>query len=185
VKLDRAVAIKDGWMSVQELEWLAEHASKHERIVEIGSWTGRSTRAIVDNTEGTVVAVDTWLGSAGDLDDVIARLGKWWSFRRFHFNLADSFDRISVMRMDSLAAALELTTKGQKFDMIFIDACHDYASVAADIKAWRTLLSPGGLICGHDFTPRWAGVMQAVRELIPDFRLMDAPSTDRTIWWKE
>jgi predicted O-methyltransferase YrrM len=183
MNIERALAIKDGWMSRQELQWLAHAAYGHSRIAEIGSWTGRSTRALVDNTKGTVLAVDTWLGSKGDLDDIVAMRGSWWAFGRFHHNLSDAFagNKLSVMRMDSLKAAKEL--KDQRFDMIFIDANHTYEAVKGDILAWSKLLRTSGMLCGHDFTPQWPGVMQAVEELIPDYRLMENSSTDRTIWW--
>jgi hypothetical protein len=60
--LANALAI-DGWMSEREVAWLAHMAAQHHRIVELGSWKGRSTRALGDNTPGTVWAVDTWAGS--------------------------------------------------------------------------------------------------------------------------
>jgi hypothetical protein len=191
MNIERALKIKDGWMSRQELQWLAASASVNARIAEVGSWTGRSTRALVDNTPGTVLAVDTWLGSPGDLDDIVALRGAWWAFGKFHHNLMDAFEgnRLSVMRMDSLKAAAELRDRYESFNMVFIDANHTYESVKADILAWTPLLrrsvsGRGGLLCGHDFTEQWPGVMRAVSELIPNYRLMDNPSTDRTIWWK-
>ena len=175
-------------MHAGEIDWLAEQASCHKRIVEIGSWTGRSTRVLVDNTPGTVRAVDTWLGSPGDLDDVVAKNGRWWAFDQFRHNLDDAFEwnggNLSVTCADSLKAAADFLLYQPPFDMIFIDACHAYPAVCEDIKAWSKLLAPEGLLCGHDFTPRWSGVMQAVKELVPDYCTMENWNAERTIWWK-
>src|SRR5215467_5967892 len=59
--LDRANNI-DGWMSGPELQFLAEMASKYNHILEVGSYKGRSTRALADNTKGQVVCCDPWDG---------------------------------------------------------------------------------------------------------------------------
>jgi hypothetical protein len=51
-----------GWMSEIDLQWLGEQAKHHDLIVEIGSYQGRSTRALGDNARGVVYAVDDWKG---------------------------------------------------------------------------------------------------------------------------
>src|SRR5262245_25064238 len=53
-----------GWMSEGELLWLAELAARSSTIVEIGSWRGRSTRALGDHIGEHVYAVDTWKGDS-------------------------------------------------------------------------------------------------------------------------
>ena len=68
-----------------------------------------------------------------------------------------------------------------KPDMVFIDGGHDYTTVALDIAIAYSLLVPGGLLCGHDFSNDWPGVQQAVRELVPDYQRV--PGGD--IWFKE
>jgi hypothetical protein len=50
-------------MSIGELRFLAEHANKSKVIIEAGSYLGRSTRALADNTTWSCIhAVDPWDG---------------------------------------------------------------------------------------------------------------------------
>lgn len=49
-------------------------------------------------------------------------------------------------------------------DFVFIDANHKYESVKKDIAAWRPKVKPGGLICGHDYSQDYPGVMLPVCE---------------------
>jgi hypothetical protein len=59
-------------------------------------------------------------------------------------------------------------------------AIHDYGKVKEDILAWRPLLVPGGLLCGHDYSwEEWGvGVIRAVDELLPDRQV-----GPESIWW--
>ena len=192
------------WMSVPELMWLAEHASTHNKIVEIGSWRGRSTRAMADNTNGVVFAVDPWSDDIG----VFAPFGTksvspagWFDsygdhvsandvFATFRNSTADLLNRkIFPFRMTSVQAANIFSDLGAKFDMVFIDGMHDYAYVYQDIVAWRSLLVPGGLLCGHDYWDPNIGVRQAVDELLPGANVLDDPAegtvySRQCIWWK-
>lgn len=53
------------------------------------------------------------------------------------------------------------------FDFIYIDACHLYDSVKADLKDFFPKLKVGGLMCGHDYINLWDfGVIQAVNEFV-------------------
>ena len=49
------------------------------------------------------------------------------------------------------------TTKRQTSEAIFVDGCHLYECVDSDLKIWLPKLAPGGLVCGHDFSPQWPG----------------------------
>ncbi len=165
VNISAALAI-DGWMSPAELIWLAEQAQQHQRIVEVGSWLGRSAVALADNCPGWVYCVDLW---DGNLAPGISG-GGWTAeacYEVFCTNTAGR--RIHPVRADSPEAAKFLF--GERFDMIFLDADHSYEAVKADIEAWRPLLASGGLLCGHDFSEQYDGVRRAVRELLPNYHL--------------
>lgn len=169
MNLERALQIQ-GWTSEPELRWLAEQASTRNQIVEVGSWLGRSTRAMSDNTTGTICAVDTWNGSGAEHAEILAGKDGDWLFEKFYDNVLADTANVIPYRRPSPEYASAFKEGGQTFDMIFIDAAHDYESVKADIQAWTPLLAPGGLLCGHDFDAGRPGVVQAVKELVPDYK---------------
>ena len=169
----------EGWMKPSELEWLAEKASNLRYVVEIGSWMGRSTTAMADNMEGlgVILAVDTWRGSE-EHEALLKDKPPNYVYDLFCRNLKAHIDsgRVCPMRLPSLEAARVFQAIGYAgFDMVFIDAAHDYENVKADIQAWKPLVKPGGLLCGHD----WGHppIVQAVRELLGNTK------SSSTIWY--
>lgn len=155
--IKRAVAIT-GWMQPVALRWLARQAKECERIIEVGVYQGRTTRTLLDNSTAHIWCIDTWTASRKHLK------------KTFMENVADALPRITVMHMPS-AEAVKLLEKshGQVFDMVFIDGSHEYKGARSDILEYRKLVKPGGLLCGHDYSPAaWPGVVQAVNELVPD-----------------
>ena len=160
--IERALGI-EGWMSEEELTWLAEQAKTHTRIAEVGSWRGRSTAALSDNTPGVVYAVDTWEGSPETDDDPAFEAGgPGWLLEDF---LAHAGANVMPLQTTSVKAAERFAQLKETFDLIFIDGAHDYESVTADINAWRPLLAKGGILCGHDYWPD-SDVRRAVNELL-------------------
>ncbi len=106
--------------------------------------------------------------------------------RDFFANLKAEIGRGKVRVIEGKStdvAASLLIEFGQMFDMVFIDADHSYEGCRDDIAAYRPLLKPGGLFCGHDYpwpsvAVPWKGVGRAVREAfgVPK----EGPSS---IWW--
>lgn len=159
-----------GWMGIPELEWLASKASRREKIVEVGCWRGRTTRALADNAKGKVWAVDTWAGNTEHHAE-LAEHSRGWLWNEFRNNTRDLDDKLYICVGFSTSIAQTFAENGMKVDMVFLDAAHDYRSVKADILAWRPLLSNFGLLAGHDYADEWPGVRKAVTELIPRFSL--------------
>lgn len=49
-------------------------------------------------------------------------------------------------------------------DFVFIDAAHSYEAVRDDIRLWMLKVKPGGWFGGHDYHPKFQGVIRAVNE---------------------
>jgi predicted O-methyltransferase YrrM len=163
-----------GWMPERELDWLSKQAAVYKNIVEIGSFMGRSTRALAEATRGTVTAVDTWAGSDEDEHRrILEGKPKDWLFEEFKNNMA-GLTNVAMVRRPSLDAAAFFCIKNTLFDFIFIDASHDYDNVKADIEAWGPLLAEGGTLAGHDFHSGAPGVMKAVNELLQGYKLYES-----------
>lgn len=162
----------NGWMFEPDLEWIAKQASTHNKILELGAFLGRTTRAICDNTSGYVYTIDNWNTPelCVDWDEISVS---------FVENLQDHFDtnKLTLLNGNTDYVLTCRTLKDEKFDFIFIDASHEYEQVKRDIINCFNLLDSGGIISGHDFN--WPGVEQAVKELIPDYKLFNY------IWYKE
>jgi hypothetical protein len=71
-------------------------------------------------------------------------------------------NRFSLMRLPSIKAADQFANGS--LDFVFIDACHEYEPVKADIEAWASKVRSGGILCGHDYGREWVGVKAAVDE---------------------
>ena len=173
IDITKAKAI-DGWMTEAELVWLAERAIEHRCIVEIGSYLGRSTRAMLDHTPGVVYAVDDWKGPR---DVYLPKEERRQLFNKFIENVSpnrEHYDKLYCCVMDHRQAHLDV-----KPDMVFIDGGHDYNDVLSDIEIWLPKIIKGGLICGHDIdTP---AVQAAVKGTLGDVDVADNTS----IWYKE
>jgi predicted O-methyltransferase YrrM len=168
MNIERALATQ-GWMTEEELTYLASLAQRYPVIVEIGSWRGRSTIAIGMNTNGPVFAVDVWNGVIPEVCDVGPAI-----YQEFLQNTRD-IPSIIAVRLESLEAAAIFAALHAELDAVFIDGNHAYESVKADILAWRPLLRERGVLAGHDYhNERNPGVVKAVDELVPQFRVADS-----------
>jgi predicted O-methyltransferase YrrM len=156
----------DGAMSPGELEFLYETACsmpENARVVEIGSFKGRSSVAICEGLSGVrgarFVAIDPWrrkniltteLFDPGDPDEDHV-------YNRFLRNTG-AYDFVEAMRTTSLEAVKEFDD--ESVDWVFIDGDHRFEAVRADILSWFPKVRHGGLISGHDYT--WFDVRCAV-----------------------
>ena len=177
IDISHALSV-EGFMEIEEMEYLAKTAAKSKTIVEIGSWKGRSACAMAANTSAPIFCVDTW---SGKLENGITEEVESGFLKAFLENTR-RYSNVMPICMSSVRAADCMYKMGMRFDMIFIDATHTFESCCSDILAWRPLLTPGGILCGHDLGHKdWQGVEQAVDSLIEEYSVV--PET--SIWTTE
>ena len=157
-----------GWMRSRELAWLYLAAQEMDSIVEIGSWMGRSTDALLSGCKGTVWAVDHFKGNKNE-GDCFHRESTKWDISKIFLGNVGHYKNLKLLKMDSLEAAKRFEEKS--IDMVFIDGEHTYEEVMADIKAW--LPKTKKLICGHDYDNSDKGVKRAVDEIFSDASIFD------------
>lgn len=151
-----------GWLTLEEGAWLAEQANSRRVIVEIGSCYGRSTRAMADNTEGVVYAVDDWKGPRDNGRLKVTNDPK----AGFLTNCKDLIDAGKVVPVTADHGDFARLDELPDPDMVFIDGDHSAEAVSRDISYWQGRLQPGGLLCGHDFD--WNTVSETVTQLLPE-----------------
>lgn len=165
VNIEPALVIHGLCTTHEELKRLAELADGAEYVAEIGSYMGRSTKALALATAGKVFAIDTWYGSEEDEEGEKTRaVPPDELYAAFIRNMRDEIisGKVIPLRCDSVQGANLL--QDYKFDVIFLDAGHDYEWVTRDIKAWLPLLKQGGVMIGHDLPhPR---MVEALDELL-------------------
>jgi predicted O-methyltransferase YrrM len=148
-------------------------------IIEIGSWLGRSTlhlaHACKASGRGRVHALDTFQGNAGFEKLYHRNLGRNATiFEAFQENIARS--GLSEWVVPHVGKAEE--TRSEFRDpvrMVFIDGCHEYEPVKRDVRLWKDLLLPGGLLVLHDFRAEAKGSVAAVSEEVfgaAEFRVL-------------
>jgi hypothetical protein len=151
----------DGWMSVMELNWLRDMAEKSENVVEVGSWKGRSTHAILSGCKGKVIAVDTWEGSEDERHGKQKEALNGNLYQIFMENVG-SFQNLEPWKMLEIDAADKIPDKS--VDMVFLDADHRYEKVKKQIQRW--LPKAKKILCGHDFDSH--ETQEAVTEIFGD-----------------
>lgn len=179
--IDEAVAAADkikGWMNVVELRWLAQAAQGRKYVAEIGSWQGRSAKAMAMTVGQTLLCCDPLYSDE--------RIEDHNTFKKFNENLAPEIasGKARLVRKLSVDAAadVEAILRGEKLGMVFIDGGHLFEDVSSDIARWKPMLEAGGILCGHDYGNEkdWPEVTRAVDAAFGSGGVSVAPGT--CIW---
>jgi predicted O-methyltransferase YrrM len=130
------------------------------RILEIGSWEGRSALFFLNFfPHSTIVCVDTFVGSSEETHRYLLKEGLAIE-GCFDRNLADYARRVEKIKNRSAPALERMIAEGRKFDLIYIDGDHTYDGVMSDSTGAWGLVAAGGIIIwddyryGHQFAPK-------------------------------
>lgn len=146
-------------------DWFSRHlptwrhligSHKPKRLLEIGSWEGRSACFLIEECSQhspiEIHCVDTWLGSVENSATEISDLEQ-----RFDHNINVAIERASnavrlhKYKMFSHLALCQLTSRGEKFDLIYVDGSHQAPDVLRDAVLSFGLLSVGGIMIFDDY----------------------------------
>jgi predicted O-methyltransferase YrrM len=151
-------------------------------IAEIGTHIGttatRFANCIKNNKDSYVMCIDTWLADVADY--IIRKDGMKYNLKEGNDHiLFDLFlqniqnnnleSTIIPFRLPSIQAGQILYYYGIKFDIIYIDASHEYLNVKYDLELYFELLANGGTIFGDDYNID--GVKRAVDEFVANKNL--------------
>ena len=128
------------------------------KFAEIGVYMGRGTALFNQyfkhyNIDYKHYAIDHFQGSEEHGKNI-----NYWKLANSY--LEPIMDNINLIKNDSVAESKNYPN--HFFDIVYIDASHDYNSVKQDIATWLPLVREGGVICGDDYNPGWPGVIKAV-----------------------
>lgn len=132
------------------VEYLAPLRARAVRVLEIGSWEGRSAIFFLEYMpQSRITCVDTFEGGSEHTQYEQALLST--IERRFDANLSSYGDRVRKLKSRSLSALDRLAQENRTFDLVYIDGSHLRDDVMIDsILAWR-LLAPGGICIWDDY----------------------------------
>ncbi len=160
----------EGWLSPDQADRLWDAAARVRapgRIVEIGSFRGRSTivlrRAADPGVE--LVAIDPHGGSDRGPREISADAGRGEAdHEAFHANLrtAGVDGQVRHVRRASQDAFGEV--EGPQ-DVLYVDGAHRYGPARADIERWGARTAQGGTMLVHD-------AYNAVGVMLAQFRLL-------------
>ena len=145
----------EGWLSgdqAHRLHDIATGVAPPGRIVEIGSFRGRSTivlaKAASDGVE--VIAIDPHAGTDRGPQEIETDTATGESdHERFLANLARAGVRGRVRHLRSFSQDALAEVDGD-IDVLYVDGAHRYRPARDDIARWGERVKPGGMMLIHD-----------------------------------
>jgi predicted O-methyltransferase YrrM len=129
---------------------------KPARILEIGSWEGRSALFFLNYLPlSCIVCIDPFEGNVEhrldpDFQPLVPK-----AEAQFDFNLAAFADRVEKIKGSSTIVLPTLGITGRRFDLAYIDGSHMAADVYSDAVLTWPMMEPGGIVIFDDYEWEW------------------------------
>jgi predicted O-methyltransferase YrrM len=159
-RLTAALEGVEGWFQLPEA-WALHEAVRAiskdpPRVVEIGSYKGRSTISmglslLARGGSGTILAIDPHKMEPGQYEAFRANIGRAGVAELVH-------------PLVSMSHEARETVEDATIDLLFVDGSHEYESVVQDVRDWESALAPGAVVAFND--PYWRGVSRALYDSI-------------------
>ena len=147
----------------QMIEWINNVTPTSKmRMIEIGSYVGESTLMFAKNFK-EVVSVDPYINDY-DLSDLAC------SYAPFDVVYAEFLK--NTLPLPNVKSIRDTSTNAfpilnqQQWDMVYIDGLHTVDGVYYDITHYKTIIKPGGFVCGHDYG--WGNIRHNLGRIFDD-----------------
>ncbi|MGE3988504.1 class I SAM-dependent methyltransferase [Pseudorhodoplanes sp.] len=149
------------WHFPTWMKLLAPFRNKPARMLEIGSWEGRSALFFLNYLpQMQLTCVDTFAGGQEHQEAAAVNAQEAATLRsieaHFDFNTGAFFGRLEKIKAPSVDALIELGVAGRRFDIAYIDGGHRAREVYADSALTWPLMAQGGLVIFDDY--QWAAM---------------------------
>jgi predicted O-methyltransferase YrrM len=169
------VADVEGWMTDGQARLLwrsAEAVPAGGRIVEIGSFRGRSMIVLARSADPTVelVAIDPHAGNdrgPQEIEGFVDEAAEDNAVFNRNLSAAGVAGRVRHVRAFSDAAHGDVD---DPIDLLYIDGAHRYAPARADIRDWGRRVPDGGTMLIHDSFSSVGVTLAILRELFTGSR---------------
>ena len=164
------VADVEGWMTPGQAATLYDSAVNCPaggRIVEIGSFQGRSTIVLASGADPSVavIAIDPHAGNDRGPQEIDGFADEAaCEHDQFNANLAAAgvTDRVTHLRSFSDDALVDVEGT---IEVLYVDGAHRYAPALADIRSWGGKVADGGTMLIHDSFSSIGVTMAILRHL--------------------
>lgn len=147
---------------LEQLALTAIAADRNVRkVLEIGTFEGATTSLLAEvvGPSGSVVTMDLPSEDLAryDLPEGFTPDDVGRAYRE-----AGLSDRVHQLKIDS--SNVSPASLSGEFDLVFIDAFHDYAHGRSDTELALAVVAKDGVVIFDDFDPHWAGLILGVTE---------------------
>ena len=153
-------------------EEIVHFLPKNSKGAEIGIFEGAFSQYIIDIVKPSFFyLVDVFTGNTISGDKNGENM-KEANLDIIYENLTNKFkDNNSIKLFKGFSSNFYKSIPDDTLDFIYIDGEHSYQGVKLDINEARKKVKSGGIISGHDYTPRFQGVIDAVDEFCLNYKL--------------